>query len=108
MNWDKEFENAKIEEGKYSVPEKIEKGLPLSPREIMDIICDCYPELYHLTTTLDDTHKGQNAYTYIFNYKGKIYGIGYYHNWEWGVEIEEYDIAREMKPVITYDYKYIK
>jgi hypothetical protein len=92
-----------------TIVNKIENKLPLSPNEIMDIICGKYcDKLIFIEETLDDFYRGMKYQTYIFNCNGKIYGLSFTRSEYYGVEIESYDIAREMKPIITYDFQYVE
>lgn len=87
--------------------EKIENKIPITPQELWDIVCDCYPELIKLQEQLVDFHKGIEYWLYVFNYKGKVYGFIYERS-NYGFESESSQIVRQMKPVITYDYEFIE
>lgn len=87
--------------------EKIENKIPLTAQELWDIVCDGYPEFIKLQEQLVDFHKGIEYWLYVFNYNGKVYGFTYERS-NYGFESESSQIARQMKPVITYDYEFIE
>lgn len=90
-----------------TVFEKIENKIPLTAQELWDIICDSYPELIKLQEQLINFHKGIEYWLYVYNYNGKIYGL-IYEITDYGVENGSPQIARQMKPIITYNYKFIE